>query len=321
MAKIIRCSDEVVELIPNIMNHVYEYFGDKELIVYAVLDDKDIGFIVCDNYNCIYIKKEYSNYSITPFQLKEDKSIGMIRIGDDSFFHSDEGLIYMVDKDKKEHMIGAKKLTCEDTDGYDGFVYYVQYNPENDTLCDIRYQQMYREIDGKPHIYSFHTKKMDVVAIDEQYSKYGADKQGLLPKTSKYFTKYEFNSEELGYTLSAIKDYGLVNVITNGSYNLQKSDKSIYYVKTAYVAKDGNYLDLWPFARQLKPEELEQLIHSYGFNHTIPNTLMDFFNGDIPIVCELNSLVSEMVELEKSQDDCKCLRMQLIPEEVEEMPV
>lgn len=320
MAKIIRCTDEVVELIPNIMNHVYEYFGEKELIIYAVLDDNEISFIVCDNYNCIYIKKEYNTYSITPFKLKEDKSIGMIKLGDNSFFYSDEGIIYMVDKTKREHMVGTKALSHEDIDGYDGFVYYVQYNPENDTMCDIRYQQMYRTVDGKPHIYSFHTKTIDVLSIDEQYSQKGADKQGFLTGTSKYFTKYEFNSEEIGYTLSAIKDYGVLEVLLNGAYNLQKSNKVVRYVKTSYVQKDGNYFDLWPFARQLNPEQLQELIKQYGFEIAIPSQLLDFYNDDIPIVRELQKLVSEIHELDKSDDNRKCLRMQLVAETVEDIP-
>ncbi len=320
MAKIIRCTDEVIEKIPNIMGHVYEYFGDKELIIYAVLEDKDLNFIVCDHQNCIYIKSSYQSYEIIPFTLKEDKTIGMIKIGPDFFFYSDEGITYMVDENKKEHMIGAKPLSHEDSEGYDGCVFYVQYNPNNDTLCDIRYQQMYREVDGKPRIYSFHTKKKDIVAIDEQYSKYGADKTGLIPHTSKYYTKYEFKEEETGYTLTAIKDYGLIDVILNGAYNLQKTNQVVRYVKSSYVSKDGNYFDLWPLSKQLTPEELDEIIKSYGFDINIPDTYLDFYNDNIPVVREIRSLVEEMKELEHSQDDRKYLRMQLVPEEVKEMP-
>ncbi len=320
MAKIIRCTDEVIDKIPNIMGHVYEYFGEKELIIYAVLDDKDLSFIVCDHYNCLYIKSSYNNYEIIPFQLKEDKSLGMIKLGPNRFYYSDEGITYMIDESKKEHTIGAKQFTREDSDGYDGYVYYVQYNPDNDTMCDIRYQQMYRLVDGQPHIYDFHTKKKDVIAIDEQYSKKGADKQGILPRISKYYTKYEFNQDELGYTISAIKDYGLMNVILNGAYNLQKTDRVVRYVKTLFVNKDGNYADFWPFSRQITPEDLDEIIKSYGFETNIPPAYLDFYNGNIPVVRELQSLISEIIELEHSEDNRKCLRMQLVPEEVEEVP-
>ncbi len=318
MTRITRCTDDIIEKIPNIMGHVYEYFGDKEVVVYAVLDNNEVSFIVRNHNNCLYIKKEIKNYSITPFQLKEDKTIGMIKLGDNYFYYSDEGKIYMVDKYKKEFMIGMKKLPHEDIDGYDGMVYYIQYNPENDTLCDIRYQQMYRELDGIPHIYEFHTKKIDILAIDEQYSKKGADKKGIVPKTSKYFTKYEFNSEEIGYTLTAIKDYGLLNVIVNGAYNLQKSNQVVRYIKTPFVHKNGDYADLWPFTKQITTEELHELIKSYGFENVIPQVYLDFYNGQIPVVNELKSLVNEMKELEKSEDDRKCLIMQLVPENIED---
>lgn len=317
MAQIIRCTDEVIEKIPTIMQHVYEYFGCAELVIYAVLDNKNLNFIVCNHQNCLYIKNSFNKYEIIPFSLKEDKSLAMIKIDSNYFFYNDDGTIYMVDEQKKEHMIGIKELTCEDEDGYNGFVYYIQYNPSNDTLCDIRYQQMYRQVNGHTPIYSFHTKKIDTLSIDEQYTKKGSDKRGILPPTSKYFTRYEFNHDELGYTLSAIKDYGLFNVITQGAYNLQKDDRVIRYVKTSFVSKDGNYLDLWPFARQINPEQLDELIKSYGFETTIPPRFIEFYNGYNPIASEISSLVTEMIELEKSSDDRKCLIMQLIPDENE----
>lgn len=320
MAKIIRCTDDVIEQIPNIMGHVYEYFGEKEVIIYAVLDEDNINFIVCDGPNCLYIKNYYKHYEIIPFQLKEDKSIGMIKLGSNFFYYNNDGTTYMVDESKKEHLIGTKKLSHKDPDGYDGFVYYVQYNPENDALCDMRYQQMYREVDGHTPIYSFHTKKIDVLSIDEQSSKNGYDKRGLLPRTAKYYTKYEFNSEEMGYTLSTIRDYGLMSVILNGAYNLQKSNYITRYVKTAYVNKKGNYVDFWPFARQLTTEELNEIIKSYGFATSIPDAYLDFYNGTNPIANEVQSLVKEMKDLEQSKDDRKCLIMQLIPEEIDEMP-
>ncbi len=334
MAKIIRCEDDVVEKIPNIMGHVYEYFQDKPLIVYAVLDDDNkLSFIVKDFNNCIYVKAGYKDYDITPFRLRDDGTVEMIRVGDNSiFFKCEEDAlkaseankrdyvndVYMVDDKGIEQAIGIRKLAYPDTDEYDGFVYYVQYNRNNDTMCDIRFQQMYREVDGKVPIYGFHTKKIDVLSIDEKYSKYGNDKFGLLGPNSKYYSRYEFDRSELGYTLTSIKDYGLIETISKGAYALQKQDRVIKYVKSFYVRKDGSYVDLWPFASSKSPEQLDELIKSFGFYPRIPDVLLQAYNGDLGVCNEVRDLAKQIKDLEYVDDNKMCMVMQLVIESKEE---
>lgn len=314
MAQIVKCSEEVLLQIPNVQEYIYKIFGDKPLVLYAVLDNNRIGFIVRNFYNCLYIKNDTDGYSVIPFQLTENEEIGMVMIGDDHFFFSDDSM-YMIDKEGIEHTLGIKAIDGFDPDNYNGFVFYAQYNKKNDTICDIRYQQMYREVDGKVPIYEYHTKKIDSVSIDEKYTKRGNNHFGIIPPRSKYFSKYEFNRDHMGYTLTALKDYGVFDVVTKGAYALHKEDKVIRYVKAFYLQKDGNFVDLWPFARQITDEELKDYIKSLGFRAEVPEELMAVYNGQDKIVLELQGLASQIKELGKCDDEEMCMILQLVPED------
>ncbi len=321
MMEIIKCNDEVLAMIPNIMGHIYEYFEDHELALYAVLKDGRLGFIARDGLNGIYLQSDNEDYSITPFSLHKDGSLAMVAIGNDSlFFRYAEDIIgtgntlddtMLVDKEGIEHLIGIRKLVKEDIDGYDGFIYHIQYNKKNDTACDIRYQQMYREVNGKVPIYGFHTRRIDVVSIDEHCNKNGYDIRGFLPRTAKYYSRYEFDSGRLGYTLATIKDYGLIRTITSGAYALQKQDKVTKYIKAFYVKKSGNFLDMWPLAEQKTEEEMRNLVRRYGFKDEIPGILMAAYNGNIAVCNELKELAKQMQELVDAKDEEKVMFMKL----------
>lgn len=317
MATIVKCSEDVIDKIPSVMEHIYKVFGTKTIIVYAVLSDNNIGFIARDIYNFLYIKNEQNGYSVTPFQIKEDGTVGMIKLDDNHFFFGN-GDTYMVDKDKIEHGLGIRALKETDEDEYDGFVYYTQYNPANDTLCDINYQQMYREIEGRTPIYGYHTKKIDVLSIDEKYSKRGNKHAGILSRHSKYFSRYEFDSDQIGYKLVAIKDYGIFDVITQGAYNLQKEDSIIRYVKAFYSRKDGSFVDIWPLSSHVDTETLKSLISSYGFRTEIPRELLEVYNRDNRLVLEIQDLASQIKELGKCDDEEMCMILELVPEKDDE---
>lgn len=293
MVQIVEIDEDLLRNVPHVIELLYEIFGAKTIGLFAVVVDNQLGFVGRDGGNCVYIHKDgYNN-----FTLNQDEELGALRKGELEIFFGDD--VYFVDKNKIEQHLDLYSFAEPDQDDYNGCVSYKQYNPENDTLCEIRYQHMYREVDGKPIIYGYHTKKIDCLYIDEQYTKKSRPRKGILPNRSKYYSKVEFDSDMVGYKITGIREYGLIDFLTNGSYALQMDRNVIRYARTQYIDAAGNYHDFWPFGEQLKTEEIQELIKGYGFNVELPWQLIEIYNGRDTLVNTILTIVKEMKTISK----------------------
>lgn len=309
MVKIVEIDDDIVKNIPHVVELLFEIFGPKNVGLFAVLVNDKLGFVARDGGKCVYVHEGgYEN-----FTLNEEENLGAIkRYGYDIYFGDET---YYVDSEGHEHYVELMKLAYPDQDDYDGCVVYKQYNPKSDVLCEMRFQHMYNERDGKPTIYGFHTEKIDCLYIDEDYMKKKRPTRGILPRRAKYYSKVEFDEEMLGYNLSAIREYGLIEFLQKGSYNLQMERNLVRYAKTQYIGMDGNYHDFWPLGKQLKISEINELISSYDFNTTLPWQLIEVHNGKDEMINIIEAIVQEMKKVrEKVKNDeetkeCAILRL------------
>lgn len=55
--------------------------------------------------------------------------------------------------------------------------------------------------------------------------------------------------------------------------------------------------DLWPFAHQMKREEIDEIIKSYGFVSEVPSLFIDIFNGTDFTVNQIQEIVREMKKI------------------------
>lgn len=293
MVQITNLDTETLQKIPNVIELLYEIFGAKTVALFAVVVNDELGFIGRDGGNCVYIHKDgYNN-----FTLDQNEDLGALRKDGLEIFFGDD--IYFVDENKIEQHVDLYSLSEPDQDDYDGFVSYKQYNPANDTLCEMRFQHMYREIDGKPIIYGYHTEKIDCLYIDKEYTKKPRPTKGVLPKRAKYYTKVEFDDDMIGYKMSVIREHGLINFLEKGPYVLEKDRKLVRYAKTQLIDFDGNYRDFWPLGEQLKTEELLEMIKSYGFRTELPWQLIEIYNGRDNLVNTIQEIVKQMKEVSK----------------------
>lgn len=299
MVQIVNIDAEILQKVPHVIELLYEIFGAKTIGIFAVVVNNELGFIGRDNGNCVYIHKDGYNH----FTLKENEEIGAIRKGELEIYFGDD--IYFVDKNKIEQHLELYAFDYPDADDYDGCVSYTQYNPKNDTCCEIRYQHMYREMNGRPIIYSYHTKTIDCIYINEEYTKKPRPKKGILPKRAKYYTKVEFDDREVGYRITGIREYGLMEFLEKGPYGLDMESKVIRYAKTQLIDGDGNYKDFWPFGEQLKEDEIINLIGSYDFHTKLPEELIEIYNGRDELVNNILKIVEEMKKVHQEVKENK----------------
>lgn len=292
--EIIRCTDDVIQKLPNVLGLIYEIFGENDVVVFATLDKhKNLGFVARVNEQCVYID---NNGEYTLFALNEQEELDRLRKdGYVAYF----GELYFTDDKNKEYRLQMLPFNQPDTDGYDGYISFKQYDPEIDTLCEINYQQMYREVNGIAPIYGFRTSEIDGVYIDEKYTKSKGYIKGFpLPKRAKYYTKAAFEDGEIGYDWIKIKDYGLIEFLSNrNSIAVERNRRAVRYVKSSYTRLDGSYGDLWPFAHQMKREEIDEIIKSYGFVSEVPSLFIDIFNGTDFTVNQIQEIVREMKKI------------------------
>ncbi len=312
MVQIVELDEETLNQVPHVIELLYEIYGPTTIGLFAVLVDGNLGFVGRNGVDCVYIHKDgYNNFTLT-----QDEELGAIRTSGFEVFFGDD--IYFVDKNNIECHVDLLRLSEPDQDDYDGCVSYKQYNPSNDTLCEIRYQHMYREMDGRPIIYGYHTKKIDCLYIDEDYSKKKMPSKGIIPKRSKYYSKMEFDVEELGYKLALLKEYGLIDMFSDNLCNPPIERNLIRYIQTKYIDANGCYHDFWPLGEQLKIEDLNNLIKSYGFRTELPWEMIEIYNDRDRLVNNIREIVKEMKTItnemkENPSDDTitKCALLRL----------
>lgn len=166
---------------------------------------------------------------------------------------------------------------------------------------------MYYETNGYAPIYGIRTNEIDGVFIDENYTKAKKGLKGLpLPKEAKYYTKVAYSFGEIGYKWIKVKDCG---------DNSTEEERKVRYVKASYRRLDGTFGDLWPFAPQMKREEIENIIKSYGFKTEIPNLILNVYNGVDQTLKKVEQIVDEikrvMPLLEESENANMCLTLRL----------
>lgn len=314
MVQIVNCDEEILKEIPNVIELLYELYGATTIALFAVIENDMLAFVGREGNNCVFINKD----GYYRFTLDNEEKLGvLVKDGYEIYFGED---LYFVDeKSKMEYHLDLLRISEVDEQGYDGCVSYKQYNPEIDTLCELRFQHMYRENDGNPVIYGMHTEKIDCLYIDEEFKRKSKPKIGLIPKRSKYYSKVEFADDMMGYNWITIKEYGLSEFLENGSYKLQKEHSLIRYVKTQFIGLNGNYRDFWPFGEQLKIEQINELIKSYGFGIKIPWQFIDIYNGRDKLVNTIKDIVKEMKvvseELRKNEESEKAIKLILRCEE------
>ena len=163
--------------------------------------------------------------------------------------------------------------------------------------------------------YGYHTQKIDSVYIDEEFTKKGSPIRGLLPKRSKYYTRVEFDDSMVGYKMTGIREYGLLEFLQKGPYGLQMESNVVRYARSTYIDSEGNFHDMWPFGEQLKKNEVEDLIKGYGFKLEPIWEFIEIYNGQNNMVNTLQSIVQEMkiisAEVLKDSNTDKCALLTL----------
>ncbi len=187
-----------------------------------------------------------------------------------------------------------------DNEGYNGMVSYVQYNKDNDMRVMIFYQHNFYSEQGK--IYPFHTKVPFQIKIEKHVVL--RDKGFKIPFCNQTYIKrtFDYRDEPSYYTWATIKDFGVGATLGQDVVSLQGSVDITRYYKELFITKDYQAITLFPFCSQYKIEDINAYLESKGFSTSLPQFLIDYYNGDLADVKVYQELASFMKEIEESKD-------------------
>lgn len=132
--KIVLCDENIIGKLPNVVNLIYEIFGETDVLLFAIMDEnKELGFVarVCEQ--CVYINYQ-GNYIL--FALNQKEELNWFTKEDFTIFCNP---LYFIDYEGVQYRLQMRQFNKLDLDGFDGLISFSQYNPQIDTFCKITY--------------------------------------------------------------------------------------------------------------------------------------------------------------------------------------
>ena len=293
--EIVEIDEQLMEKLPNIFQLIYNVYGLRDVLIYVAKDQYITSFICTDgeiglfiNNNGYRLFKTDKDYNVLSFQGKKYQAF----YGDDITF---------ADRDNNEYILELKKTNKEDNNGYDGMVVYTKLDKNNDVYSQIYYPHVFKELNGKPHIYQMYLKDFDSLYIEEEFTKHKFRK-GLIPKRINAFNKVSFERDMIGYNLTLINEQGLLPLLMKGSYNLERDNKITRYIKSYYIDHKGIYHDFGLLGTLYKEEDIKSLMRKYKISSVIDKELIDLYNGNDFYLDSIRKILEELKNDKTKQD-------------------
>lgn len=183
-------------------------------------------------------------------------------------------------------------------DGYDGIFQYTQYNNETDEQLILYFQHMSRE-DGK--VFEQHLINPYLIVFQSNL------KSGKIRSITYAKNEFDLYKNKQDYDLLTIQEYGLINFLKNGSYELQKNDKLVRYYKV-FMETRKTLLTGFPFLAGDKLEELKEMIVKKGFKPEVPDYAIRLWNGTYENLNYYQRIADLFKDLDIDQDEKLVLR-------------
>ena len=306
---IIRCdNEEMVSKVPNISDKLENHFKSDSVVLFVCLDDNNkLCFVGRSGNECLYIDDSRT----IPFGIRNNTKLNYYykdgyNLFPDHFEGIEDAGVCCQDSKGVMHTVMSYPMKFDD---FEGAFSYFQYLEKEDIMCEIRYRHFFRDdVENSPIYEYYKNRKMESVYIDKEYSKHMDFKKGFIPRSFHHYELMSCESNMLGYNMIAISEYGLLNVIAKGSYNLLREQTANRYVKSIYITeKDTSIEMIWPFCKFNKEEDIVREIEDLGFGREVPSVLLGLYNGTDKDKEMLEELIQLMDKVIKEEDDTKLM--------------
>ena len=295
--KVIYLGTEFMDDNPKYVGLMREVFGEqKEIPLYGVFTDEGtLDVMAKAGNNALYIKSGKPT-SMTNFATNDEYDISAIAIGNSEYYLGYNSCRVVRNGRIQEQL---SIVNCgDDEDPYRGFVTYTQFNPDFDVECSLRFKHRSMLVkEGRERIYPYHLKDADYISVDEETKEHPFD-HGFLGKKHKYFAKMNLGCDSYDYDLVAIKEFGLGEFIHKGAYSLLRDSEITRYSRGIYLDRSDCFRCVWPFGYPYKREDIIKIIESYAFSPSVPDELLDVYNGDNALLMRIRRALKDVKVLE-----------------------
>lgn len=302
--------EEVLSELGNIVNYAYERLGTTDITAYAALnDEKNLNLILRANNQCIYLVNDGEKLISYYFTMNDENELDCYLTNDYEVYVREDSLVFVDRENANQLSVNLIKRETSDPEGFDGFVSYVQYNTDSDLHVEMQIPHMFRTVNNMPHIYTYNLNKIESIFIDKKFSKKKPMKFGI-PINKEYFTRFELDFDTIGYSEQKYKD-----ILLKGSFDDGRSVVKYYRIKL--IDLDGNYVTFFPLGIDYTEEEILNRVAGYGFSKTVPDSIIEIYNGNDSIFEEIKEICSQIKQVEDKKVVDYKLIMQIIPDNKE----
>ena len=278
---------------------------------YYTFEFKDVERVLYkyeDIYTVFYYDKNRDIVDYNMFSYSPEEKLATVALENGVLYFKSNGEI-LEDKTGIIHSI----VLLSTGKGNMGNVLYTQYNPHTDVNAIQFYEHHYMNTNERQFIYEMRLKS-PVKVVFRKHAKSRKDK-AYTPFNSKIYARVDHgdNKESPMCSIALIKEYGLVNFLNNGPYNLIKGrDFSRYYRILRFNSK-GELIYLPIVGNQYKQEDINQMLIKGGFRTDVPKELLTVYNRGNEELTYFLDLAQELEELEiseeKADEDVKSYKM------------
>lgn len=272
---------------PFLINQINDLYGTVEASFFEYTYNDEVRWLYSYGQHCtiVAINGKYIDYA--SFMVDDDYNLTYMEYDDFCVYHQgDEGLVVLDEgSNVSESLSMLRRKTMNDSE-QDGVIIHKSINNKTYEQMVVAYLCVYRD---QEYYFPFNFEKPFFVAF-------------LKGRKKEKYLLYETDSDYFSYDVITIKEFGLLDVLRNGSFTLQKEESIRRYFKVRYENKVGDCVLLMPFSRPMKIEELDKLIESKGFKREVGKNTLDYYNGLIKEKDEFYALVEAIKEHDKAID-------------------
>ena len=310
--EIIKWDTDLMKMLPGIFKIIKaSLFSDKGA-AYVILDDGKLDIFARSGGRGVYINNKGDKVEVSSYLFDKDYKIKSFAIGNKQYGYLNERVNAIENETNIEQSLLLTEMT--NSSEPDGFVTYTQYDRERDIECEIQYKHRYYKSanEERGRIYPYRLTHISSLMIDEHSGAKHVG-PGLIGKGHEYYTVLEATPDYYDYSLVALKEAGLVELVKQGAESILKDSKITRYIKGVYMGRDGVFRPLWPLGKTYKEEDLFKLIKDYGFDPTIPSDLFEIYNDQHELVNKVKEVLSKVKEIDEAKDQERCLLYSLHP--------
>ncbi len=243
-----------------------------------------------------------------------DENYNVVQVGYDSFeiaFVDNQVVASSRDEKQFSYLTVEKRPNGNDREGFNGLIVYAQFNAETDKRVVIGYPQMY--LGEKTRIYPARLEKPLTIKFDKKVMVSQAKGKEAPAKTYIRHT-FDYSDNPKLFSIVTIKDFGLEAILKQNPVALQKGDRVTRYFKMLFQNKDGLAVTGFPLCSQYSQEEINTMIENNGFRASVPQILVDIYNGDdytLRLCQEVATLMKKVSHDLEKEEDCKKLVLEI----------